>query len=309
MNKISPVLLFVYNRYLHTKRTIDALKKNTLAKSTDLIIFSDAAKSNSNIQDVNTVREYIKTVSGFKSISIIERATNIGLANSIISGVSEHISKYGRVIVLEDDLITSTHFLSYMNECLDLYENNRKILSITGYNIPSELLRIPITYKYDVYGNYRTCSWSWATWENRWENVDWNLTGYDSEENKKILKRYLNKAGNDLYNMLQSQIQGSINSWSIRFSLHSCKYDYVNIYPVTSLINNIGHDGTGVHCKTEKKTVFSHNQMNTKSFFDLPEDIDVNRRIQRLFNKAYNISLLYILKTKIFEILFKKKRS
>lgn len=134
--KISPIVLFVYNRPWHTKQTIESLKSNELAQESELFIYSDAAKDNDEIENVNEVRKYIETLDGFKKVTIIKREQNWGLADSIIDGVTKIVNEYGKIIVLEDDLVTSPYFLKFMNEALDFYENEEKVWHISGWNYP-----------------------------------------------------------------------------------------------------------------------------------------------------------------------------
>lgn len=133
---LAPVLIFVYARPEHTRRTIESLAYNYQADDTDVFIFSDAPKNEKAIKNVTLVRDYIDTLPDkklFKSVKIIKSEFNKGLANSIISGVNEIIELTQQVIVLEDDLITSPDFLSYMNDALKFYENDKKIWSVSGY--------------------------------------------------------------------------------------------------------------------------------------------------------------------------------
>jgi GT2 family glycosyltransferase len=139
----TPIALFVYNRPWHTQLTIEALQKNDLASKSELFIFSDGPKNESDVVNVQKVREYIRTVTGFKAITIIEKENNCGLAKSVISGVTEIVDKYGKIIVMEDDLVSSPGLLNFFNDGLDFYEDNLKIFSITGYNFPSSLMKIP----------------------------------------------------------------------------------------------------------------------------------------------------------------------
>ena len=159
MKELSPIIVFVYNRLEHTKNTIDALSKNELAKESELWIFSDNAKNEKDIEKVENVRTYIHSIEEqklFKSVKIIEADKNKGLANSVIDGVTKVINNSNKVIVVEDDLITSKYFIKYMNEALDFYEKDEKIWSISGYNLP---IKIHNDYKSDVYLGYRGCSW------------------------------------------------------------------------------------------------------------------------------------------------------
>ena len=179
MKNLSPIVLFVYNRLEHTKRTVGALKKNKLAKESQLYIFSDAPKNDEAVPMVKQVRKFIKKVDGFKKVEIIERNKNFGLANSIITGVTEVINKHGKVIVLEDDIVTSPAFLVYINRLLEVYKNNKKIYAITGYNQPSRIMKIPKDYPYDVYFHPRAASWSWGTWKDRWNKADWEVKDFE----------------------------------------------------------------------------------------------------------------------------------
>ena len=160
---LAPIVLFAYNRLEHLKKTINALQKNILALDSELYIFSDGAKNEETLQQINKVREYIKTITGFKSITIIERKENLGLANSIISGVTEIVNKYGKIIVLEDDMVTSRHFLKYMNDALDYYENENRVIGIHGYIYPVKK-ELPNTF----FIKGADC-WGWATWKRGWD--------------------------------------------------------------------------------------------------------------------------------------------
>ncbi len=142
MDKLAPIVLFVYNRPEHTRRTVESLIKNSLADKSSLFVFSDGAKSDKDSKSVEEVRNYIRTIKSFNKIEITEREKNFGLANSVISGVTEVIESFGKVIVLEDDMISSPFFLKYMNEVLNIFENEQRIFSVTGYTFP---VKIPET--------------------------------------------------------------------------------------------------------------------------------------------------------------------
>jgi GT2 family glycosyltransferase len=161
--ELAPIVLFTYNRPVHTKQTIDALLKNTLATDSDIIIFSDYPKTEKVVESVKQTREYLKTIKGFRSIKIIERNENFGLANNIIDGVTTVVNQYGKIIVLEDDLLTSPYFLRYMNEALMLYENEKDVVCIHGYIYPVKQ-KLPDTF----FLRGADC-WGWATWKHGWD--------------------------------------------------------------------------------------------------------------------------------------------
>jgi hypothetical protein len=287
----SPIALFTYNRPLHTQKTIEALQNNTLAKDSILYIFSDAAKNEGQESKVNEVRKYIHTIQGFKKVIIIESKYNKGLAKSIIEGGSKIVNQHNRVIVLEDDLITSPVFLEYMNNMLDIYQNIENVYSVTGYHYPPSLMRIPSDYQYDVYFNQRAASWSWGTWKNRWENVDWDIKDFDEFKNNKQSQKKFNQGGNDMSNMLIAQMSGKIDSWAIRWCYHHFKKDGYCVYPINSYVSNIGHDGTGVHCGTSDKYTLPAENLSINTDLKLPPGITIDKRIQANFRNVYDIPL------------------
>ncbi|CAK0768582.1 Glycosyltransferase [Azospirillaceae bacterium] len=257
---LAPIVLFVYNRPSHTQKTLEALARNTLAAQSELIIFSDAPKNEAAIDAVKAIRKMIVNLPGFASVSVVERTNNLGLAKSIISGVTEVINKFGRVIVLEDDLVTSPLFLQYMNNALDHYENDQKAFSIGGYQFPQRTMPIPEHYHHDTYASYRCCSWGWATWRDRWMRIDWSMDYFDAFITSPEQQARFNRGGPDMAQMLKHQKEGRIDSWAIRFCYAHFANDMRCIYPTQSLINNIGLDNTGVHCGVDPRR--EHNKLD-----------------------------------------------
>jgi hypothetical protein len=246
MQMQTPILLFTYNRLAETKQTILNLKKNIGAKDSELIIYSDAAKDESAIYSVQAVRDYLKTISGFKSVKIIERSINFGLANSIITGVTEVIENYGQVIVLEDDLITSNNFLLYMNAALNFYKENDKIWSISGYTPPIDY---PAGYCFDSAFGIRASSWGWATWSDRWKSVDWSISDYHEFLKDRSAQKGFNRGGSDMCKMLNEQKSGKINSWAVRFCYSQFRQEKYDVIPTVSKIQNIGFASDATHTK------------------------------------------------------------
>lgn len=284
---LAPIVLFVYNRPWHTQKTVESLVHNILASESDLIIYSDYPKNEAEKKAVNLVREYIKTISGFHTIFIIERQENYGLAKNIISGVTEIIQKYDKVIVMEDDLLTSPYFLKYMNEALDYYQNDPRIFTITGYNYPSSIMRIPSDYTLDIYFNPRNSSWGWATWRNRWEKADWNMNDYPQFILDKEAQKRFNYGGEDLTDMLKAQMEGRINSWSIRWTYAHFKHGGLCVYPVVSFVENIGLDGSGIHCGVDSSHKFSNPTLSMNDNIQFSKDVQVNEKIMNEFKKIF----------------------
>jgi hypothetical protein len=281
---VAPVVVFVYNRPEHTKKIIESLASNYFARETDVFIYSDAAKNDNQNEFVKAARKYIDTLpesNYFNKVEIIKAYKNKGLANSIINGVSEIIEEYDRVIVIEDDLVTSKDFLQYMNDALKFYKNNESIWSISGYNLP---IIIPAYYKHDVYLSYRGCSWGWATWKDRWNKVDWNVKDYNTFKKSRVLRGKLNRGGRDMANMLDLQMEGKIDSWAIRWCYSQSKLGMFTVYPVRSRIKNIGLDGSGTHSSITTYYEADFNENNTECNF---EDVEINRKIAKKFQNHY----------------------
>ena len=281
---LAPIVLFVYNRLDHTQGVIETLLKNTLAKESEFYIFSDAAKTENGVEKVNEVRKFIRDDSwhtGFKKVSIIEAEKNKGLAKSIIGGVSEIIQKYGKVIVLEDDLKLSPYFLEYMNDALEYYREDEKIWSISGYSFPMKSLK---KYSHDIFYSYRGCSWGWATWADRWETVDWQVKEYEQFINDpKWIERF-NRGGVDLTNMLKMQMDGKIDSWAIRWCFSQSNQDMYTVYPRISYLENAGCDGSGIHSSVYDEYYTDMSQCVPKCKF---ETLKIEKKIAKEFQMKY----------------------
>lgn len=246
MGKIAPIVLFVYNRPEHTQKTVEALQENFLAKESELFIFSDGPKNELDAIKVREVRNYLRIISGFKSVNIIERDENLGLAKSIISGVTEIVNRYGKVIVMEDDLVSSKYFLEYMNDALDLYENEDKVISIHGYIYPlKNKLKEKLPETFFLKG--ADC-WGWATWKRRWDLFEPDGVKLLKELEERNLLREFDFDGSYPYsNMLRRQITRQNDSWAIRWYASAFLRDKLTLYPRESLIQNIGQDDSGTH--------------------------------------------------------------
>jgi len=245
---LSPLVLFVYNRPEHTRQTVEALKNNYLAQASSLIIFSDAAKDEDDKIKVNEVRRYLKTIGGFKNIKIKERDKNYGLAKSIISGVTEIVNNYGKIIVLEDDLITSPYFLKYMNDALDFYKDNQAVISISGYAYPVKT-ELPETF----FLKGADC-WGWATWKRGWDLFETNGKKLLGEiVNKKLSREFDYDNAYPYTKMLKDQIGGLVDSWAIRWHASAFINNKLTLYPGKSLVENIGFDNSGTNSSSSNK--------------------------------------------------------
>lgn len=245
MRNYAPVIIFCYRRKIN--KLIYSLSRNKESSNSKLFIFSDGFKSNLDEHDVLNVRKSLKKIKNFKSVSIIESDKNNGLANSIIKGVTSVINKFGKAIILEDDLIVSPYFLNFMNNSLNFYKKNKHIWSISGFSPP---INYPKNYREEVFLSLRSTSWGWATWLNRWDKVDWSLKNFNQfKKNKNKIKQF-EEGGNDLFKMLELQYLGKIDSWAIRWCYSQFLNSAYSITPKTSMIQNIGFgDNFSTHNK------------------------------------------------------------
>ena len=280
LNDLAPVVLFVYNRLGHTMQTIEALQKNKLASKSKLFIYSDAAKNENSKQAVSEVRRYIKNIDGFKSVTIVEREKNYGLANSIIDGVTEIVNKYGKIIVLEDDLVTSPYFLKFMNKGLCIYKNEPQIASIHGYVYPIDGL--PETF----FIKGADC-WGWATWSDKWSIFEPNGQKLLDEIRKLKLEKEIDFNGSyGFVKMLKSQIVGKNNSWAIRWYASTFLNGMLTLYPGKSYVQNIGFDSQATHCKI-KTNLFDIdlNKNIVIDKIDIKEDLTARKKFEIFFKK------------------------
>ena len=239
----APVALFVYNRPWHTRKTVDALKENAGAAETDLVIFSDAPKTSQDIAAVQEVRNLIKDLNGFQSVRVVVRDANMGLAKSIIEGVTQLCDAYGKVIVLEDDMVTSRYFLQFMNDALNMYADDLRVASIHGYQYP---VRETLPETFFLRG--ADC-WGWATWKRAWDlfERDGSLLLQQLKE-KRLVYAFDLDGAYPYSHMLEEQVAGRNNSWAIRWHASCFLQNRLTLYPGQSFVDNIGNDSSGTHC-------------------------------------------------------------
>ncbi len=291
--KLAPIVLFVYNRLNCTKQTLEALQKNDLASKSELFIYSDAAKNKNDLEKVAKVREYIKNIDGFKKIIIRKRKANTGLAHSIISGVTKVVNEHGKIIVLEDDLVTSRYFLRFMNEALEAYKDEQRVASIHGYIYP--INNLPETF----FIKGADC-WGWATWSNKWSIFERDGKKLLDEVKKKNIERKVNFNGSyDYTSMLENQVDGKIDSWAIRWYVSSFLNNMITLYPGQSYVQNIGFSNEGTHTKN-KTNLFKINLVNKFKFSKIPvnEDFVSQKKIENFF-RSIKMSFIQKIKFKI----------
>lgn len=244
----SPVALFVFNRIEHTRRVVEALRANPQARHTDLYVFSDGARNDDEGPRVEAVRQYCSEIEGFKDVIITNSSTNLGLAKSIIGGVSKIVAEHGEVIVIEDDIVVTPRFLEFMNWGIKVYSSNSKVISVSGYSYPLEQ---ELTENYFL---RITSSWGWATWTSAWTKFNPDAEYLIAQIKARGLRKYFNFNNSFKYTrMLQDFVDGRNNSWAIRWYASAVLNQMLTLYPAKSMVENIGFDGTGTHCNVSNR--------------------------------------------------------
>lgn len=268
MTNLAPIIVFAYDRPDHLRRTLDALAKNDLASQSELYIYCDGAKETAPAEQVERIRENRKVAhdaDGFKSITIIEREKNVGLKANIVGAVTEIVNKYGRVITLEDDIVTSAGFLRYMNDALELYKNDEQVMHISGYMWPHRY-RLPETFFYPV-----PCPWGWATWARAWQHY--------SDDAETLFHYWKNRweefnlfGGNYLQKQLEDNYSGTLQTWFVKWYAVVLQQGATALYPGKSLVDNKGFCENSTNCYQTNKFDIDH----------LAESIKVKRRPVRI---------------------------
>lgn len=245
MTDFAPIAYFAYKRPDHVIESLESLTRCHGAKSSHLIVFSDAPKRSEDTAGVEEVRKILRSKQWCGEVTIIEREKNYGCAKNIIEGVTEVCDKYGKVIVVEDDLILSQYFLNYMNDGLKKYENEERVMQVSAY-------MFPLALKSDTDAMFLplSTSWGWATWKRAWDKFDPDVKKYDLvKSDKKTLYKFDLEGSFPYSKMLDAQLNGEIDSWAIRFHYSMFIADGIALHPKKSLVSNIGFDDSGTHCK------------------------------------------------------------
>ena len=268
---LAPIVLFVYNRPWHTKQTVEALQKNELAKESELFIYCDEAKNEDAGKSVDEVREYIDKVDGFKKVTIIKREKNWGLADSIIDGVTKIVNEYGKIIVLEDDLVTSPYFLKFMNEALEFYKDEEKVWHISGWNYPIDTNGLDDVFLWRL----MNC-WGWATWADRWRYYEKNIDKTMKEFSKEDIYKFNLDGVGGFWGQVVANKENKINTWAIFWYATIFKRDGLCLNPSQTFVDNIGHDGSGINCGNVKHYKDNLNYSNSTSFDVLLKESIIN---------------------------------
>lgn len=297
-NMLAPILVTVYNRKEHLKKSIQALQNNLESKDSVLYVASDAAYKEADLEIIDEIREYVKQIKGFKKVILLKREKNIGSYKSVKLAIEDILVKHGKIIFLEDDIIVSKFFLKFMNESLETYKFNKDIFSICSYIPPNFKL---LNQKEDVYLWNYYCPWGVATWKDRWDRLDLNLNDYENSfKNKKELITFFQGANHALA-VLFSDREKLITAMDARIDWNIFKNNWFVVYPQKTLSKNIGVDGSGEHSGNNK--IFSEQileEFNPRLSKNLTIDKKINNE-RKKYHKFVFYRRMYIY-LKIFKL-------
>lgn len=283
---LAPILLFAYNRPRHLQHTVEALAHNPLAQESELFVFSDGARTEDDRKDVELVRSYIHTIEGFKTVHRIERDRNYGLAANIIDGVTDIVNRYGRVIVLEDDLVTAPSFLQFMNDALDTYADEPRVGHIQAYDF-TQNPRLPETFLIKFTG-----SWGWATWQRAWQHFNPDGQYLLNELHRRHLTRRFDFNGKyGFTRMLRRQVEGKNNSWAIRWNASLFLQDILSLNVGRSLVQNEGFDGSGTHCGADHlyEARLYKERLRVEKISPVTENLEARKIFERYYARTNSL--------------------
>lgn len=295
--KVAPIALFVYNRPEHTHKTLEALVANDLASESDLFVFSDGPKNLEAASSVAIVREYIAGISGFKSVTIIKRLENFGLARSIITGVTELVNRHGRIIVLEDDIVTSPYFLQYMNKALDVYKDEDRVMHVAGYMYPINPVGLPQTLFYR-----QTSCWGWATWQRAWCNFESDPMKLATSFNDQFRYRFNIDGMYDFWEHLRLNCTGEWETWAIKWYASVFLRGGLCLHPARSLAANIGFDASGINCNSTNFYEVAIANSPVKEFETTIEENHIALARIRSFLRPSFMDRIYLIASSLFRI-------
>ena len=275
MTSLAPIGLSTYGRLSHLQQTVGALRQNLLAAESDLFIFSDAPRPGDEAK-VAAVRDYLRTVDGFRHVTVVERQSNNRVYNNR-QGMRQLLDSCGRMIFLEEDVVTAPRFLSFMNQALEMYKDNPHVMTISGYCPP---IKIPTNYQHDVFFLRRFNAWGFGIWRDRFDLIEMDSApGYARLLADRRLRRDFSRYGADLLETVRMDAGGEWDALDVKVNLSQFFLDRYTVYPTGSLVRNIGIDGSGLHCGDDDRFDVTH--ANGRDNYRLPELVEIDQRIVR----------------------------
>lgn len=269
----APIVLFAFNRPLHTRQLLESVVQSSIAKDTDLIAYIDSPINAGDFIPNQEVEKVIKNFSGFKSVLVIRRETNFGLSKNIISGITDVLNTWKKVIVLEDDLLVSPNFLEYMNDALNYYENDKNVWHISGYTENFSSLDFDKSFFWRV----MHC-WGWATWSDRWQFFEKNTNSLLAKFSPSMINELNLNGAINFWDQVILNKMNKIDTWAIYWYATIFLNKGLCLNPYISYVRNTGFDGSGTNCQESNNKKLEH-QINLKGRFYPPEKIEENAEV------------------------------
>lgn len=284
---MSPICLFVYKRYETTKLMLESLLACPECKDSELYVFMDEARNDDEARDVERVRQLFDNLQGFRKVNLFPARMNKGMANSVIGGVTKVLQEHDDIIVLEDDLVVSPDFLQFMNAALKTYKDRSDIWSISGYT--PRLQELEGNGRNGVFVVPRAQCWGWATWSDRWETVDWEVSDFSRLAQSKELRKEFDKGGNDLFRTLEMERRERIESWAVRWAYAAAKQSRWTVNPMQSKVQNIGLKSSESHVgwHDERHNVELHGNATV-----IDPDVRADETLVNAFKKHHDLSII-----------------
>lgn len=284
---MSPICLFVYKRYETTKLMLESLLACPECKDSELYVFMDEARNDDEAKAVERVRRLFDNLQGFKKVNLFPARMNKGMANSVIDGVTKVLQEHDDIIVLEDDLVVSPDFLQFMNAALKTYKDRSDIWSISGYT--PRLQELEGDGRNGVFVVPRAQCWGWATWSDRWETVDWEVSDFSRLAQSKELRKEFDKGGNDLFRTLEMERRERIESWAVRWAYAAAKQSRWTVNPMQSKVQNIGLKSSESHVgwHDERHNVELHGNATV-----IDPDVRADDTLVKAFKKHHDLSII-----------------
>ena len=284
---MSPICLFVYKRYETTKLMLESLLACPECKDSELYVFMDEARNDDEARAVERVRQLFDNLQGFRKVNLFPARMNKGMANSVIDGVTKVLQEHDDIIVLEDDLVVSPDFLQFMNAALKTYKDRSDIWSISGYT--PRLQELEGDGRNGVFVVPRAQCWGWATWSDRWETVDWEVSDFSRLAQSKELRKEFDKGGNDLFRTLEMERRERIESWAVRWAYAAAKQSRWTVNPMQSKVQNIGLKSSESHVgwHDERHNVELHGNATV-----IDPDVRADETLVNAFKKHHDLSII-----------------
>ncbi len=284
---LAPVAVFVFRRPEHVRRLLASLAENPEAVRCEVRVFADGPRSAADEPAVEETRAIVRAAP-FPNLVLVERDANVGLSRNLIDGISRVCAEFGRVVVLEDDLVLSRDFLAYANAALERYRDDERVMHVSGY-----MYDIDLGVSGDTVFLPFISSWGWATWDRAWRRFDPEARFARRVLSGSVLRHRFDLSGSFGFSkMLEAQLAGRIDSWDICWYLSVFEHDGLALFPTRSLVENSGAGPGATHTEGDEGSALFRGRAHELAVREFPEpavDVRALARVRRLFERERSL--------------------